>query len=105
MTKRMVFMDIGLMIVFGGIFGWKAVQRFYPNKYFSHYEPPPVAVSAAREKREIRQTYLSTIGNFTAVNGVNVSIEMTGINATAQIRAGMHAKKSLNHFHINFSHI
>jgi membrane fusion protein (multidrug efflux system) len=99
MAKRMAFMVIGLMVVFGGIFGWKAVQRFYQNKYFSHYEPPPVVAAAARAKLEIWQTYLSTIGNLTAVDGVKVSTEVPGIVQKIDFKSGqnVHAGDLLVH--------
>lgn len=46
MAKRMILMIALLFLVFGGIFGWRAIRAYYMHEYFARHEPPPLGVSA-----------------------------------------------------------
>ena len=45
MTKRLIIVLLGLGLVFGGIFGFKAFMNAQMTKYFANMQPPPVAVT------------------------------------------------------------
>lgn len=78
MLKRMILMLIAVALVFGGIFGFKLVERHFIGEYFANFTPPPRVVSAEYATEQSWQPYLSAIGTLSAVNGVDVSSEMEG---------------------------
>lgn len=45
MTKRLIIVLLGLGLVFGGIFGFKAFMNAQMTKYFANMQPPPVTVT------------------------------------------------------------
>lgn len=65
-------------IVFGIIFGWYAVKKIFFLYYISHYEPPPVTISATTATAQNWQSYLTSVGTVTAINGVDISSEASG---------------------------
>lgn len=93
MTKRMIIMLISAFIVFGGVFGWKAVQSYFIGQYFAHYTPPPETVSASSARTETWQPTLSAVGNITAVNGVELSPEVPGVIERFAFESGQVVKK------------
>ncbi|KAB8033729.1 efflux RND transporter periplasmic adaptor subunit [Fluviispira multicolorata] len=78
MAKRITFTLIGLLIIFGGIFGWYGVRQYFMKKYFATFTPPPQTVSVATAKLESWQPFLYAVGNLKAVDGVEISSEVSG---------------------------
>ena len=74
----MTLMIIGLVILFGGVFGWDIVKAYFTSKYFANFQPPPMVISATYAKSETWHPYLSTIGDVVAINGVNVTPQLAG---------------------------
>ncbi len=88
MSKRMIIAALLLLAVFGGIFGWKAVQGYFTGQYFANFSPPPVTVSATDASSETWQPRIPAVGNLSAVNGVTVSAEVAGRIETIAFRSG-----------------
>jgi len=78
MKKRMIIMIIALFIVFGGIFGWDALRSYFMHQFFANFQLPPVTISSTKAKAQTWQPFLSTIGTLEAVNGVDISPEVSG---------------------------
>lgn len=78
MKKRMKIMGIALLVVFGGIIGFNAFKSFMIKRFFASYQPPAVTVSSAVVESVDWQPTINTIGNFVAINGVDVSSEASG---------------------------
>ncbi|SRR3989339_12898 len=79
MKKRLIITIILLLIVFGGIFTWDALRSYGMKKYFEHQQIPPVTVSTEIAQAQNWHPKLNAVGSLTAVNGVNVSGELSGI--------------------------
>jgi membrane fusion protein (multidrug efflux system) len=78
MKKRMTLMIIGLCIVFGGLLAFNVIKQLMMRYYFSHYQPPAVTVSSVTAVSKNWEPHLHAVGNFSAVNGVNVNSQASG---------------------------
>lgn len=78
MKKRMVIMIIALVIVFGGIFGWDFIKSRMIANAIAHSERPPVYVATAIAKSTTWQPIIPAVGTFVAINGVDVTSEVSG---------------------------
>lgn len=79
MKKRMFLMLAAVALVFGGIFGFKAVGNYFMNQYFDTMTEPPATITAA-EVREDRWTPTArAVGTFKARNGAELTTEVGGI--------------------------
>jgi membrane fusion protein (multidrug efflux system) len=82
MQKRMTMMIIALSVVFGGLVVFNVIRSLIMGYFFAHYKPPAVTVSAVTATTKNWQPRLHAVGNFTAINGVNVTSQVAG-NVTA----------------------
>ncbi|HRD71074.1 MAG TPA: efflux RND transporter periplasmic adaptor subunit [Legionella sp.] len=78
MSKRMKIMGIALLVVFGGIIAFNVFKVIMIKRFFATYEPPAVTVSSAVAKSVDWEPTISAIGNFVAINGVEVNSEIAG---------------------------
>jgi membrane fusion protein (multidrug efflux system) len=92
MAKRMILMIVFLLLVFGGIFGWKAIQGYYMGQYFATMKPPPETVSSAKVAEQTWQATLGAVGTLRAVKGVEVSAEVEGMIKTLNFTSGQPVK-------------
>lgn len=78
MKKKIVIAVVGVLLVLGGLAGvkWMQVQKLKAAAKLS--VPPPESVSSAVVREEKWQGSLYTIGSITAVQGVNVTVELAG---------------------------
>lgn len=92
-SKPMKRMLIIVGIIFGLIFGWYAVRKMMFGYFFSHYEPPPVTISASIANEKNWQAILNSVGTLTAVNGVDISSEVPGIVKEIRFESGQFVQK------------
>ena len=94
MTKRMVIMLVALVVLFGGIFGYKAFMGMMMKKYMSAGGPPPVTVSAVKAESQVWKPQLKAVGSLRAVRGVDVTSEIEAMvrgiyfNSGDEVKAG-----------------
>jgi membrane fusion protein (multidrug efflux system) len=93
MSKRMSITIIGLIIVFGAIFGWYGVRQYFMKKYFASFVPPPIAVSVVTAKETNWQPYLYSVGSLSAINGVDISAETSGQVKAIYFNSGKSVKQ------------
>jgi membrane fusion protein (multidrug efflux system) len=93
MTKRMLIMLIGVGLLFGGIFAYKAFVSYKLKKSMSAYQAPPVAVSATEAKYLVWQPQLSAVGSLRAVRGVDVTSEIAGLVQKIYFSSGDEVKE------------
>jgi membrane fusion protein (multidrug efflux system) len=86
-------MLIGIVILFGGIFGFKMFQSFMRKKYMSKFQMPPVSVSVIKAGIQNWQGQFKAVGSLRAVNGVFVTSEVAGIVQHIYFKPGDHVKK------------
>ncbi|KTD35713.1 acriflavin resistance protein E [Legionella nautarum] len=93
MNKRMTIMISALGIVFGGIIGFNLFKSFMIKRFFASYEPPPVSVSSVTAVQRNWQPHLSAVGNFVAINGVDVNSETSGNVVKIHFESGQYLEE------------
>ncbi|MDN5870182.1 MAG: efflux RND transporter periplasmic adaptor subunit [Nitrococcus sp.] len=88
MAKYMSLMVLALILVFGGIFGWKAFVSTKVAEALANSEPPPVTVSATEAEVASWQPTLPAIGTLRAVQGVDMTSEVAGRVETIEFESG-----------------
>ena len=78
MTKRMLIMLLGSLLVFGGVFGMKYMGKKGMNQYFDNMPIPPATISATEAKLTTWAQQLDAVGTLTAVNGIQLTTEAAG---------------------------
>jgi membrane fusion protein (multidrug efflux system) len=90
--KRMIWMLIAALVVFGGVFGVKAMMSAGMNQFFDNMPQPAVAVSSAVAKTERWSDQAEAVGSFVAVNGTDVTTEAGGVVRAIEFEAGQPVK-------------
>jgi len=78
MAKRMILMLLAMVLLVGGVLGFKLFGRHMMNKALAAQRPPPVAVSTIAARAESWQPALHAVGTFAAVQGVTLSAQLDG---------------------------
>lgn len=87
MLKRLLIVAVLLILIFGGIFGWKYLQ--YKGMMAQMSKPqPPATVASAQVRRDTWHPSLQAVGSLVAVQGVDVSSEVTGTVSDIQFESG-----------------
>ena len=93
MTKRMVIMLVLAGVVFGGIFGFQAFKGKMMKKFMSSMGNAPQTVSTITAGYQEWLPQLEAVGSLRAVNGVEVSPEVSGTVAALNFKQGEDVKK------------
>lgn len=93
MKKRMIIMISALTIVFGGIIGFNFIKSIMIKRFFASYSPPPVSVSSVTALKKNWQPHLSAVGNFIAINGVDVNAEASGNVVKIHFESGQYLEQ------------
>lgn len=93
MNKRMTIMVSALGIVFGGIIGFNLFKGFMIKRFFASYEAPPVSVSSVSAKKIDWKPSIGAVGNFVAINGVDVNSQASGNVVTIHFESGQYIEK------------
>lgn len=78
MLKRFIIVVIVLLIIFGGIFGWKAFKAHKIAEHMKHASKPPVTVSTTRAREEPFQDRLQAVATLQSVQGVEITTQQPG---------------------------
>lgn len=78
MIVRMILTVLALVIVFGGIFGWKAWEGYQTGQEAMSAGPPEETVSTAPAETDVWQPRISAVGSLRAVQGVEIAPEIAG---------------------------
>lgn len=82
MFKRILIYGIALIllvVVFGGLVGFNKFREMMIGEYFASMTPPPVTISAATVTEEVWPDSIDAIGTLSAVQGVEVAAQVSGI--------------------------
>lgn len=93
MKKRLSIMIILLVIIFGGIIGFNLFKGFMIKRFFASYEAPAVTVSSVKATKIDWQPHLPAVGNFVAVNGVEVGSQASGNVVSIHFESGQYVAK------------
>jgi membrane fusion protein (multidrug efflux system) len=86
--KRMFWMLVAAVVVFGGVFAVKAMMSAGMNQFFDNMPQPAVAVSATTAKEARWADVQDAVGTFNAINGTEVTTEAGGVIRTINFKAG-----------------
>ena len=86
--KRMILMLVAALVIFGGVFGIKAMIGAQTNKFFDNMPQPAVAVSSANARMQAWSDDAEAVGTFVAVNGADVTTESGGVVRRIEFDAG-----------------
>lgn len=92
MKKRMTVMVIALLIVFGGIILFNLIKSFMIQRYFAHYEAPAVTISSVKAVAQNWEPRIAAVGNFAAMNGVDVNSQAAGNVVAIHFNSGQYIK-------------
>lgn len=93
MIKRLLIVLLGLAIVFGGVFGWRAFVNYKTKQFLSSRKQPAVTVSATHAKAETWHPSYEAVGTLEAVQGVDVTSEVAGLVVKINFDSGQTVKK------------
>lgn len=79
LAKRMTIMLVLTGLVFGAIFGYKAMGSYFMNDYFDNMPVPTVTVTATEVSQDSWSRTLTAVGTFQPVNGTEVSSQYSGV--------------------------
>jgi len=79
MTKRMILMLVAVGILFGGIFGYKAVVNYFMHQFLDNMPVPPATITVAEVTEDQWRPSATAVGTFRAVNGAELTTEANGI--------------------------
>jgi len=78
MKKRLFLTLLGLLIVFGGVFGYNAFVAYKTEQALSNRDAPTQTVSATEAATATWQPTISAVGSVKAAQGVDVTAEIDG---------------------------
>ena len=91
MSKKIVFLVLAIVLIFGGLFGSKFLQ--INNAMSSRQPPPPPVVTAVAATAQQWENTLSTVGTINPVLGVVLSNEIAGIVSALPVGSGEYVNK------------
>jgi len=95
MTKRMVIMLVLAGVVFGSIFGYEAFKGHMMKKFMSSMGNAPQMVSTISAGYQEWQPRLEAVGSLRAIEGVEVSPEVSGTVSALHFKQGQDVKKGM----------
>ncbi|MDF2529599.1 MAG: acriflavin resistance periplasmic protein [Gammaproteobacteria bacterium] len=93
MKKRLIIVVSVLILIFGGIFGFRIFVDYKINSYMAHMQMPPAVVSVTTATTATWQPSIASVGTLEAVQGVNISSQVSGIVKEIDFSSGQMVKK------------
>ena len=87
-NRFMLFTIIGLVLVFGSIFGFINGKQYLIDRYLADYKPPPVSVAAEAARAERWERSITAVGSLKAAQGVDLATESAGTVKSIRFRGG-----------------
>ena len=93
LVKRMIIMLALTGLVLGAVFGFEAFKSVMISKFFATLTNPPQTVSTIVAASQEWKSQLEAVGSVRAVNGANLSGQVSGIVAALHFTSGADVKK------------
>lgn len=87
-SKRMFWMLLITVLVFGLVFGVKAFFAAQTNKFFDNMPQPPATISAGVAQQQSWRDTIEAVGTLVAVNGTQVTTESPGVISEIHFKPG-----------------
>ena len=88
MIKRMIIMLISVTVVLGGFFGFQNFKAKMIKQVMASMANPPQTVSTATAGFEEWQPQMEAVGSLRAVNGADLSLEVSGVVGQITFNSG-----------------
>jgi membrane fusion protein (multidrug efflux system) len=85
---RLIIVMLVLAILFGLVFGWGALRTHFIGKFLAQLPYQPQSVSDITAAETAWQPSLSAVGSVVAINGANLSPEVSGIVDSIDFESG-----------------
>lgn len=86
LRKRLVYVALALILIFGALFGWKFFSLW--RSFSQMAGPPPAAVAITSVREESWQPELATVGSLVATEGIALSNEVAGVVSAIHFASG-----------------
>lgn len=93
LKKRMIITVIILVIVFGGLVLFNVIKGILIKRFFAHFQTPSVTISSVAVKEKNWEPYITAVGNFSAINGVDVNAQAMGNVTAIHFTSGQYIQK------------
>ncbi|MCL6269856.1 efflux RND transporter periplasmic adaptor subunit [Sansalvadorimonas sp. 2012CJ34-2] len=93
MKKRMLFMLIFVIVLFGGLFAYKQVEQTMMAKGMASFAPPPVIVDTTEASQENWLPFLTSVGTLSARQGIDIKTESPGLVSKVLFESGQDIKQ------------
>jgi len=90
MKKRTRIMMLSLGVVFGGLIVFNVFKSLMMKWFFAHYVPPAVTVSSTKARLQKWEPRINAVGNFIAINGVEVNSQAAGNVVAIHFNSGQY---------------
>jgi membrane fusion protein (multidrug efflux system) len=91
--KRMTIMVTALIVVFGGIIAFNLIKSIMIQRFLSHMPTPTVSVSSVNAIERDWIPRIAAVGNFVAINGVDVNSQIGGNVTAIHFNSGQYVEK------------
>ncbi|MBU2808189.1 efflux RND transporter periplasmic adaptor subunit [Acidithiobacillus ferrooxidans F221] len=92
MKKAFVIVILVLLILFGGIFGFKLYGNYMMHQALAHMPVPVVSVSASKVVEREWHPEVTAVGSFAAIQGVEVTPQLGGAITGIYFHSGEYVK-------------
>jgi len=89
---RLIVMGVVVVVLFGAIFGWGAVKAHFIAKFLATLPFQPQTVSTMTAAESPWQPQVQSVGSVVAINGADLSSEVSGIVDTINFQSGDQVK-------------
>lgn len=93
MKKYMFITIIGLALLFGCVFGFKAYVNARRQAYVEAHKNPIITISSATAQTSVWKQQITAVGSTRTVKGVNVTTELAGMVEKIYFKPGSYVKK------------
>jgi len=91
-ASRFLVVTLALLLVLGGIFGYKFMQMSAMQKQMAQPQPPaPVEITRVEQNQWLPS--VRAVGSTRAINGISVANEVAGVVETLNFESGQKVKK------------
>jgi membrane fusion protein (multidrug efflux system) len=90
MKIRVKTVVAGVAILFGVIILFNVIKAFMIKRFFANYTPPAVSVSSITAKQQNWEPQINAVGNFNAINGVEVNSQVSGNVVALHFQSGQY---------------
>jgi membrane fusion protein (multidrug efflux system) len=93
LLKPYLLVGLGLLIVFGGVFGWKVFVAYKTAEFMANMPARTVAVSSTVVETEMWENRINAVGGLSAFQGVEVTSEVPGKITAINFESGQPVNK------------